>query len=185
MEEHLTELSCASSQQKWKYELYKVSTASERPLENETQCIMGGFLYRVLCTWHCIWQLQPQSALAGPFLSFLTQTGIDKAPLPFQGRHFWHCRQFSVRRNIHWSLVLRNNFNTSLDVQQVPGAKLKVMITHLYQSASQPRTQVLSHQRDSTQHKLYVQNMPTLSRSANTIPVRHTSHYVVTVWRVR
>ena len=26
--------------------------------------------------------------------------------------------------------------------------------------------------------------MPRLSRNANTIPVRHTSHYVVTVWRV-
>ena len=26
---------------------------------------------------------KPQSALAGPFLSFLTQMGADKAPLPF------------------------------------------------------------------------------------------------------
>ena len=45
----------------------------------------------VLCTWQLAWL-----ALAGPFLSILTQTGIDKAPLPF----------FFFRRSIHWSEAL-------------------------------------------------------------------------------
>ena len=39
MEGSLAQVS--SSQQKWKYVSYKVSIASTRPLENETQCIMG------------------------------------------------------------------------------------------------------------------------------------------------
>ena len=37
------------------------------------------------CTWQLPWLAveKPWSALAWVFLSFLTQTGIDKAPLPF------------------------------------------------------------------------------------------------------
>ena len=45
----------------------------------------------VLCTWQLAWL-----TLAGPFLSILTQTGIDKAPLPF----------FFFQRSIHWSEAL-------------------------------------------------------------------------------
>ena len=40
MEELLALVSSASSQQKWNGS-YKVSTTSKRPLENETQCIIG------------------------------------------------------------------------------------------------------------------------------------------------
>ena len=45
---------------------------------------MGGFQHGVLCTWQLPWLAveKPWPALAGPFLSFLTQTGIDKTPLP-------------------------------------------------------------------------------------------------------
>ena len=39
---------------------------------------------------------KPWLALVWAFLSFLIQTGVDKAPLPFKGLHFWHCRQLSV-----------------------------------------------------------------------------------------
>ena len=41
MEEPLAQVSSASSKQKWKYGLCKVSIASERLVENETRCIMG------------------------------------------------------------------------------------------------------------------------------------------------
>ena len=41
MEEPLAHVSSASSKQKWKYGSYKVSIASERLLENGTQCTMG------------------------------------------------------------------------------------------------------------------------------------------------
>ena len=36
------------------------------------------------CTWQLLWLAveKPWSALAWPFLSFLTQMGVDKAPLP-------------------------------------------------------------------------------------------------------
>ena len=53
----------------------------------------------------CIGRLQKRfgQQLAGPFLSFLTQTDVEKALLTLQGLHFWHCRQFSVGRSIHWS----------------------------------------------------------------------------------
>ena len=37
MKEPLAQVSSTSSQQKWKYESYKVSIASKRSLENETQ----------------------------------------------------------------------------------------------------------------------------------------------------
>ena len=40
-----------------------------------------------------------RKALVGTGLAISTQTGVDKAPL----LHFWHCRQFSVGRSIHWS----------------------------------------------------------------------------------
>ena len=41
---------------------------------------MGGFQHGVPCTWHLPWLAirKPWSALAGPFLSFLTQTGIER-----------------------------------------------------------------------------------------------------------
>ena len=32
----------------------------------------------------------------------LATNGVDKIPLPYYGLHFWHCRQFSVGRSIHW-----------------------------------------------------------------------------------
>ena len=41
MGEPLAQVSSASLQHKLKYRSYKVSLASERLLENETQCIMG------------------------------------------------------------------------------------------------------------------------------------------------
>ena len=28
---------------------------------------------------------------------------VDKAPLPFYELNFWHCRQLSIGRSIHWS----------------------------------------------------------------------------------
>ena len=45
---------------------------------------VGGFQHGVPCTWQLLWLAieKPWSALAWPFLSFLTQTGVDKAPLP-------------------------------------------------------------------------------------------------------
>ena len=66
---------------------------------------MGGVQRGVPCTWQLPWLAieGPWSALAWAFLSFMTQTGIDKASLPFKGLHFWHCSQFSVGRSIHWS----------------------------------------------------------------------------------
>ena len=45
----------------------------------------GGWVHRELtCTWQLPWLVveKPWLVLAWPFLSFLTQTGIDKAPLP-------------------------------------------------------------------------------------------------------
>ena len=44
---------------------------------------MGRFQHRVSCTWQLPWLAvgKPWSA----FLSFLTQTGVDKAPLPLRG----------------------------------------------------------------------------------------------------
>ena len=46
---------------------------------------VGGIQHRVLCTWQLPWLAveKPWSALAWAFLFFLTQTGVDKAPLPF------------------------------------------------------------------------------------------------------
>ena len=47
-----------------------------------------------------------RKALVGTGLGIsllLIQTAIDKVPLPFQRLNFWHCRQFSVGRSIHWS----------------------------------------------------------------------------------
>ena len=48
---------------------------------------MGGFQHGVPCTWQLPWLAveKPCSAPAWPFLSSLTETGIDKAPLPFYG----------------------------------------------------------------------------------------------------
>ena len=45
---------------------------------------VGGFQHRVPCTWQLLWLAieKPWSALAWPLLSFLTQMGIDKTPLP-------------------------------------------------------------------------------------------------------
>ena len=45
---------------------------------------MGGHSYEVPCAWQLSWLAveRPWSALAGPFLSFLTQTGVQTAPLP-------------------------------------------------------------------------------------------------------
>ena len=45
------------------------------------------FQHGVPCTWQLPWLAveKPWLALAGPFLSFLTQTGADKAPLPLTG----------------------------------------------------------------------------------------------------
>ena len=45
--------------------------------------IVGGGLVSAR-TWQLPWLAveKPWSALAWPFLSFLTQTGVDKAPLP-------------------------------------------------------------------------------------------------------
>ena len=65
---------------------------------------MGGFQYGVLCTWQLPWLAveKPWPAPAWSFLSLLTQTGVDKAPLPLQGLYFWHCRQFSDGRSVHW-----------------------------------------------------------------------------------
>ena len=59
---------------------------------------MGGVQHGVPCKWQLPWLAieEPWSALAWAFLSFLTQTGVDKAPLPFKGLHFWHCSQFSA-----------------------------------------------------------------------------------------
>ena len=61
---------------------------------------VGGFQHRVACTWQLPW-LAVENPWSAPAGSFLTQTGIDKAPLPSWGLHFWHCRQFSVGRSIH------------------------------------------------------------------------------------
>ena len=46
---------------------------------------------------------KPWSALAWAFIFFLAQTGVETAPLPLYKLHFWHCRQFSVRRSVQWS----------------------------------------------------------------------------------
>ena len=48
---------------------------------------MGTFQHGVPCTWQLPWLAVEKlwSALAGPFLSFLAQTGADKAPLPLTG----------------------------------------------------------------------------------------------------
>ena len=47
------------------------------------------FQHGVLCTWQVPWLAveKPWSVPAWPFLSSLTQTGIDKAPLPLKGLH--------------------------------------------------------------------------------------------------
>jgi len=45
----------------------------------------GGWVHpELLCTWQLPWLAveKPWSAPAWPFLSLLTQTGVDKAPLP-------------------------------------------------------------------------------------------------------
>ena len=44
-----------------------------------------GAVHNALFTWQlpCLAVEKPWSALAGPFLSFLTQTGVNKALLPF------------------------------------------------------------------------------------------------------
>ena len=46
-----------------------------------------------------------RKALVGTGLSislpFATMI-VDKAPLPFFELHFWHCRQLSLGRSIHW-----------------------------------------------------------------------------------
>ena len=44
----------------------------------------GGFQHRVPCTWQLPWlaREQPWSALAGPFLTLLAQTGSGTIPLP-------------------------------------------------------------------------------------------------------
>jgi len=46
---------------------------------------VGRFQHRVPCTWHLPWLAvnKPWSALPDPFLFFLPQMGVDKAPLPF------------------------------------------------------------------------------------------------------
>ena len=44
----------------------------------------GGHSHDMLCTWWLSW------------------LAVEKAPLPLQGLHFWHCRQFSVGRSVHW-----------------------------------------------------------------------------------
>ena len=65
---------------------------------------MGRFQHGVLCTWQLAWPAveEPWSALAGPFLSFLTQMDVDKTPLPFRSS-ISGTVEFSVRRSIHWS----------------------------------------------------------------------------------
>ena len=46
---------------------------------------VGGFQHGVLCTWQLpgLAVEKPRSSLAGPLLLFLTQMGVNKAPLPF------------------------------------------------------------------------------------------------------
>ena len=63
---------------------------------------MGGFQHRA---WQLHWMAVEKLwfGTGWAFLSFLTQMGIDKAPVPFYGLHFWHCRQLSVGRSIHRS----------------------------------------------------------------------------------
>ena len=48
---------------------------------------MGKFQHGVPCTWQLPWLAveKPWSAQAWPFLFLLTQTGVNKAPLPFRG----------------------------------------------------------------------------------------------------
>ena len=47
----------------------------------------GRFQHRVLCIWQlpCLAVEEPWSALAWTFLSFVTQMGVGKAPLPILG----------------------------------------------------------------------------------------------------
>ena len=37
--------------------------------------------------------------MAKLFLTLLAQLDVETTPLPLLGQHFWHCRQFSVRRS--------------------------------------------------------------------------------------
>ena len=48
------------------------------------QVEVGGFQHGVLCTWQLPWLAveKPWSALAGPFLTLLAQTGSRTTPLP-------------------------------------------------------------------------------------------------------
>ena len=45
---------------------------------------VGGFKHGVPCTWQLLWMAveKPWLALGWPFLSFMTQMGVDKTPLP-------------------------------------------------------------------------------------------------------
>ena len=45
---------------------------------------VGGHSHDMLCTWRLSWLAveKPWSALAWPFLSFFTQTGVETTPLP-------------------------------------------------------------------------------------------------------
>ena len=66
---------------------------------------VGECSHYMSCRWWLSWLdvEKPWSALGGFLLSFLAHTGVENAPLPLQQFHFWHCRQFSVRRSSCWS----------------------------------------------------------------------------------
>ena len=51
----------------------------------------GGFQLGVPCTWQLPWLAveKPWSALAGPLLTLLAQTGSGTTPLPLLGRRVW------------------------------------------------------------------------------------------------
>ena len=65
----------------------------------------AGFQHGVPCTWQLPWLAveKPWSALVGPFLTLLAQTGSETTPLPLYRHHFWTCRQHSVRWSMRWS----------------------------------------------------------------------------------
>ena len=77
----------------------------------------------------CTWQL-PWLALAWPFLSFLTQTGVDKAPLPPRGSisgtvgGFQSGEAFTCRRALTIVSSLRVGVAEVLNPERLDGRRL-------------------------------------------------------------
>ena len=67
---------------------------------------------------------------AWPFLFFLTQTGVDKSPLPLKRLHFWHCRQFSGSRENHSDLRTHPLFSGDTRIFQCLPAHPRRIASH-------------------------------------------------------